>query len=222
MLTLQIRKSERERGYVICVRLHNWLVKGRARVRKYVFWCLAKFVLCFSLGKKSDTSTHVKNLGYSTFSTAGAQWHTKKISVMLWIYPYMVIGRPLGTDVALATCFSLRSPQLWHPWPNNFLTSQGLRCSLQRTLWKPTAEARAVSTHCIINHVCFLLHCFIWFSSKSKRRQRITNPKLLVLFISKPEPALCGQVYFKEIPESPLLLWLSENRVPTLSSKNYR
>lgn len=36
-----------QRDYVICVRLHNWLVRGRARARTYVFWRLAKICIMF-------------------------------------------------------------------------------------------------------------------------------------------------------------------------------
>ena len=85
---------------------------------------------------------------------------------------------------------------------------------------KTRAASRAASTHCIVNHVCFVLHCFIWFSSKSKRRCHLKKPKMLFLFISKPELALCGQVYFKGLPKNPLLLKFPGNRVPMLSSKN--
>ena len=45
------------------------------------------------------------------------------------------------------------------------------------------------------------------------------EPQFLFLFISKPEQVLCGQVCFKEVPESPNVQMLPGGRVPTISSK---
>ena len=137
---------------------------------------------------------------------------------MLWSCPYIVIARPSDTDIASATFFSRKSPQLWVSLPRQFSYSSGVSL---------TTGEHPVDTHgsmksCVPSQhhqSCFLLHCFIWFTSKSKRKWHLTKPKLLFLLISKFEPGLWSLVYFRWIPENPLLQLPPWNKAPNISSK---